>query len=190
MYERGKRYKKADHTQGQIPYISSTALNNGIDSYVSPPNYMKIYKNKLTLANSGSVGSCFYHSYKFVSSDHCMIIWTKDKELNRYIALFLSAIFEKLTKPKYEFAKEINDNRLRVEKIPLPTNENGQIAFDFMESFISAVQKEVIKGVNLLSEKRINATKSNHIFTLKFSSQCVRVKSTTQSLLSLREFTQ
>lgn len=153
VYERGKRYKKADHTQGQIPYISSTALNNGIDSYVSPPDYMKIYENKLTLANSGSVGSCFYHSYKFVSSDHCMIIWTKDKELNRYIALFLGAIFEKLTKPKYEFAKEINDSRLRTEKIPLPTNENGQIDFDFMESFISAVQKEVIKSVNLYGSK-------------------------------------
>ncbi|MGX3098576.1 restriction endonuclease subunit S [Helicobacter sp. 23-1046] len=160
VYERGTRYKKADHTKGEIPYISSTALNNGIDNYVSPPDYMTIYENKLSLANSGSVGSCFYHPYKFVSSDHCMIIWTKDKELNRYIALFLSTIFEKLTKPKYEFAKEINDSRLRAEKIPLPVNQNNQIAFDFMETFISAVQKEVIKSVVLWNQKRINATKA------------------------------
>lgn len=38
-------------------------------------------------------------------------------------------------------------------------NQNGQIAFEFMETFISAVQKEVIKSVVLWSEKRLNATK-------------------------------
>lgn len=65
-YERGRRYKKADHTSGDIPYISSSAFNNGIDNFVNPPRYMKIYKNKLTLANSGSVGSCFYHTYNII----------------------------------------------------------------------------------------------------------------------------
>lgn len=39
-------------------------------------------------------------------------------------------------------------------------NQNGQIAFEFMETFISAVQKEVIKSVVLWSEKRLNATKA------------------------------
>ena len=111
-YERGKRYKKLDHTSGQIPYISSSALNNGIDNYVNPPSYMKRYNNKITLANSGSVGSCFYHSYEFVASDHCMVVWLKDRELNRYLALFFNAIFEKALKPKYEFSREINHERL------------------------------------------------------------------------------
>ncbi len=38
-------------------------------------------------------------------------------------------------------------------------NQNGQIAFEFMENFISAVQKEVIKSVVLWKQKRLNATK-------------------------------
>ena len=38
-------------------------------------------------------------------------------------------------------------------------NQNGQIAFEFMETFINAVEKEVIKSVVLWSEKRLNATK-------------------------------
>lgn len=38
-------------------------------------------------------------------------------------------------------------------------NQNGQIAFEFIENFISAVQKEVIKSVVLWSEKRLNAIK-------------------------------
>ena len=67
---------------------------------------MKIYTNKLTLANSGSVGTCFYHPYSFVASDHCMVIWLKDKEMNTHIALFLLPIFEKL-KHKHDFGREI-----------------------------------------------------------------------------------
>jgi len=30
-FERGQRYKKEDHLSGNIPYISSTKFNNGID---------------------------------------------------------------------------------------------------------------------------------------------------------------
>ena len=147
-YERGKRYKKADHTSGKIPYISSSAFNNGIDDYVSPPSYMKIYTNKLTLANSGSVGTCFYHPYSFVASDHCMVIWLKNRELNTHTTLFLRAIFEKL-KPKYAFDKEINNARLRAEKFTLPIYANDEIAFEYIESFIKALQKEAIKSANL-----------------------------------------
>src|SRR3989339_1692177 len=38
-YKRGKRYKKSDHKLGNIAYISSSAKDNGIDNFVSPPNY-------------------------------------------------------------------------------------------------------------------------------------------------------
>ena len=155
-YERGKRYKKLDHTSGQIPYISSSALNNGIDNYVNPPSYMKRYDNKITLANSGSVGSCFYHSYEFVASDHCMVVWLKDRELNRYLALFFNAIFEKALKPKYEFSREINHERLMAETFFLPTKDNT-IDFTFMESFIKAIEKQHIETLYRFWESKLKA---------------------------------
>lgn len=154
-YKRGKRYKKADHRNGTIAYISSTAFNNGIDAFVNPPNYMKIYKNKITLANSGSVGSCFYHSYDFVSSDHCMIIWIKNKELNKYIALFLSTILKTLG-DRYGFDKEINKDRLLAEEISLPINKNNEIDYEFMQIFIKTIQKEMIKNLVLYTNKNTN----------------------------------
>ena len=45
-------------------------------------------------------------------------------------------------------------------KILLPVNQHNQIAFDFMEKFISAVQKEVIKSVVLWKQKHIDTTKA------------------------------
>lgn len=158
LYKRGKRYKKSDHIKGDIAYISSSAFNNGVDNFVSPPSYMTIYQNKLTLANSGSVGTCFYHPYQFVASDHCMVIWLKERELNKEIALFLIPIFERF-KDKHGFDWEINDERLRAESFLLPTDSKGNLAFEFMENTIKALKKEAVKNVILYNDAKIKATK-------------------------------
>jgi len=42
----------------------------------------------------------------------------------------------------------------------LPTDSSGQINFDFMESFIKAIEKLTIKNVVLYNEKKLNAYKS------------------------------
>ena len=81
---RGKRLVKIDQITGNIAYISSSKKNNGVNNYILPPRFMKIYKNALTLNNSGSVGYCFYHPYKFVASDHCTIIQIKNKKIKLY----------------------------------------------------------------------------------------------------------
>lgn len=41
----------------------------------------------------------------------------------------------------------------------LPVTKTGEIDFDFMETFISAVQKLVIKDVVLYADKKIAAAK-------------------------------
>ena len=139
-FKRGKRLIKLDQNDGNIAYISSTKINNGIDNYISPPNYMKVYNNAITLNNSGSVGHCFYHSYNFVCSDHCTVISIKDKsvQLNPYIAIFLKPIIESL-KPKYNFAREISDSRLKKEKISLPVDSKGNPDWDYMEQYIKSL---------------------------------------------------
>lgn len=57
---------------------------------------MKIYKNCITIANSGSVGATFYHDYEFVASDHVTVMWLKDRPLTKKIALYLITLLEKL----------------------------------------------------------------------------------------------
>lgn len=68
--QRGKRLKKADHKEGDTPYVSSTSLNNGIDGFIGNDSSVRRFDDCLTLANSGSVGCAFYHQYTFVASDH------------------------------------------------------------------------------------------------------------------------
>lgn len=141
---RGKRLVSIDQIPGEVAYISSSKKNNGIDNYITPPPVMKIYKNALTLNNSGSVGYCFYHPYEFVASDHCTVIQVKDKKikLNHHIAAFLKPILESM-KDKYNFAREINNERLERETILLPTDKDNKPDWLFMENYIKELSKKI-----------------------------------------------
>ena len=135
---RGKRYKKADHKKGDLPYISSSAFNNGIDEYVSLIDGLKSYKNCITMANSGSVGSCFYHEYEFVPSDHVHMLWLKDRDLNREIALFLIAVLEQ-NKSNFHFNKEISNSTIDEIELILPVDDKNIPDWDYMEDYINSI---------------------------------------------------
>ncbi|BCB41452.1 type II restriction endonuclease subunit M [Vibrio alginolyticus] len=131
--QRGKRLKKADQIEGDMPYVSSTAMNNGVDNYVSNDNKVRIYEKCLTIANSGSVGASFYHDYKFVASDH--VTHLKNPEFNKYIYLFTSGLTNRLSE-KYNFNREINDPRISREKVVLPVNSDENPDYEYMEQYI------------------------------------------------------
>lgn len=148
---RGKRLTKKDQKEGNIPYISSKGIDNGVDNFISNKENVRIYKDCLTIANSGTVGSCFYHQYKFVASDH--ITHLKNEKFDKYIYLFMSPIVQRLEE-KYSFNREINDTRIRKEKLLLPIKDNGEINFKFMKNFMKQMESDRLKKViNLYKEK-------------------------------------
>ena len=48
--QRGKRLKKADHILGIVPYVSSTANNNGVDAYIEATKGTRVFENCISLA--------------------------------------------------------------------------------------------------------------------------------------------
>ena len=159
---RGKRFVKSDQASGNVAYTSSTKQNNGVDNYITPPDFMTIYQNALTLNNSGSVGYCFYHSYKFVASDHCTVIQIKSDvyDLNSHIALFLKPVIESM-KNKYNFAREINNDRLKRGKVLLPADKNGLPDWNFMENYIKDLSETVFYTTEIPKDKIPKLEKSN-----------------------------
>lgn len=151
--QRGKRLKKADHKEGNQPYISSTGINNGLDGYVGNKEKVRVFENCITLANSGSVGSTFYQPYSFVASDH--VTKLENKEFSKYINLFLSGIISRLGK-KYSFNREINDTRIKREKILLPITPKGEPDYEFMEQYMRHKEQEKQKEYQQFIQKRIN----------------------------------
>ena len=127
--QRGKRLKKDDHIEGNTPYISSTSLNNGLDQFIGNKEKIRKFKNNITLANSGSVGSCFYHEYEYIASDHVTSLTLDNAD--KYTYMFMSTIIKRLEE-KYSFNREINDKRIRNEKFILPVDKNGSPHWKYM----------------------------------------------------------
>lgn len=142
--QRGRRLKKDDHIDGDVPYISSTSLNNGIDRFIGNEDKVRKFKNNITIANSGSVGSCFYHDYEYIASDHVTAL-TLDKG-DKYIYLFMSTIIKRLEE-KYSFNREINDKRIRNERFILPIDEYGNPHWKYMSEFMKKLESENLQKV-------------------------------------------
>lgn len=141
--QRGKRLKTADHISGSVPYVSSSAVNNGVDAFIGNDRKVRKFNGCLTLANSGSVGKSFYHGYEFIASDHVTAL--KSPALNKYSYLFIATIVQRLEK-KYSFNREINDARINKEKILLPVDESGSPDYAFMEQYIREREQYLVQA--------------------------------------------
>ena len=149
--QRGKRLTKENQKEGIIPYISSTALNNGIDNFINNTSNVRIFSDCLTIANSGSVGASFYHPYKFVGSDH--ITHLKKENMSKYVYMFISTLTNRFSE-KYNFNREINDVRISREKIMLPVNKKNQPDFEYMEQYMKNITyKKINQYLNYLEKK-------------------------------------
>ncbi|MBD1227099.1 restriction endonuclease subunit S [Xenorhabdus griffiniae] len=130
--QRGKRLTKTNQIDGEHPYISSTALSNGIDNFIGNETGVRIFSNCLTIANSGSVGSSFYHPYCFVASDHVTSFQRFD--FNKFVYLFIANQTRRLSE-KYNFNREINDKRISRDKIMLPVAEDETPDYEYMAQY-------------------------------------------------------
>ena len=140
--KRGKRLTKSNQIEGNTPYVSSTGINNGVDNFIGNDEKVRKYANNLSLANSGSVGSCFYHKYEYIASDHITALTSEYAD--EYVYKFMSTIISRLEE-KYSFNREINDKRISREKLFLPIDKNGEPHWKYMSNFIKKLEKENIE---------------------------------------------
>lgn len=148
---RGKRLKKENQKLGNTPYISSSGINNGVDGFISNDKNVRFFEKCLTIANSGSVGTAFFHNYKFIASDHVTSL--KNVFFNKYSFLYTLPLLNKLSE-KYGFNREINDKRIKREKILLPVNIDKKPNYDFMQKFMLQIEYKQIKKILKYYSKR------------------------------------
>src|SRR3989339_533878 len=175
LVSRGQRLVTLDQIGGDIAYISSSKQRNGVDNYITPPDFMVIYQNALTLNNSGSVGYCFYHLYKFVASDHCTIVEIKDKKikLNSYVALFLKPIIESM-KSKYNNEFKIKDvfDIQKGERLTVLDRTHGDMplltASSVNNGISSFIDYEIFKNSKKIFKNKITVDMFCNVFFQEF----------------------
>lgn len=144
---------------GEIPYLCASAENNAISSYIS---YDEKYLDKGNCVFIG--GKTFVVTYQekdFYSNDsHNLVLYLKnEKEISRLKQLYLATCINKSLGHKYSWGDSISNKKIQTDKVAIPT-KNKQPNYELMATFISAIQKMVIKEVVLYADRKIAATKS------------------------------
>lgn len=148
---RGESVYKQYMNKGNIPYVSATALNNGISDYID--QYNREW-NSISLAYDGSIGSTFFQSTKWFASEKIVSINLKNRKLNRHIALFLCQAISR-QKYKYNYGHKWSVGiRMMRGRLLLPIDEKGNPDFVFMEEYIKERERmKILEYVDFCKEK-------------------------------------
>lgn len=143
---------------GSIPYLCASADNNAVSSYI---DYDHRYLNEGNCIFIG--GKTFVVTYQeqaFFSNDsHNLALYLKGQERSKLKQLYLATCIRKSLGHKYSWGDSISKAKIKDDRISLPVS-NGHVDFKMMETFISAIQKLVIKDVVLYADKKIAAART------------------------------
>ncbi|MCR2101283.1 restriction endonuclease subunit S, partial [Campylobacter upsaliensis] len=162
-----------------LPAITCTSANQGIACYM-PRNGAEILKNVISVAANGDAPA-FYQPHDFAILQDAYALRFKGEliqesvELSPLCYLYLTALLQKILQ-KYNWNDKSGWTKVSQEIISLPVfpkaeSKGYQIAFDYMESYIKALEAERLQeleaylkvtGLNdyILSQKEKDALKA------------------------------
>lgn len=143
---------------GSVPYLCASSVNNGVSSYISYKEELVEKGNCIFIGGKTFVVS--YQEKDFFSNDsHNLALYVKDLQPTKLNQLYLATCVYKGLSHKYTWGDSISGTKIKSDRIMLPITSDDSPDYAFMETFISAVQKLVIKDVVLYADKKIAATK-------------------------------
>ena len=153
--EQGRRLKKDDQIPGDIPFVMSGITNTGVVNHISNP-VASFPANSLTVDIFGNV---FYRSFAYGLGDDTGAYWNDKASYSKDTMLFFAASMARSLIGKFSYGHKLRSSKSLGFKMLLPTLESGLPDYGYMETFMRAVQKLVVKDVADLAAKRISATK-------------------------------
>ncbi len=140
---------------GNIPYLCASADNNSVSSYISYKEQMLDKGNCVFIGGKTFVVS--YQEFDFFSNDsHNLALYVIDKTKKDKISqLFLVTCVKKSLGHKYTWGDSISKQKINTDNITLPQN----FSKTFMQTFISAIQKLVIRDVAAYSDRKMTAAR-------------------------------
>lgn len=140
----GRRLKKADFVEGDIPYVMASSYNNGVITHISNP-----ITTGEDLLTADIFGNVFYHpSYIGFGDDNCGLK-LKNHKATKYQYLFLATVFKKFQN-EASFTNKLRGFWYVQQSIPLPLKPSvdpsnytqADIDWNYMETVMSRVTEK------------------------------------------------
>jgi len=140
---------------GSVPLISNSSTDNGVMGFSNLKS--NNIGNTLTCSDTTmGAETMFYQAKNFIGYSHIQHLVPKFKPFNKLIASAIISASRVTTSKKYDYGNKFNRVAMNKTKIQLPS-KNGEIDFDFIESFVTEIETErILKLENYLSEIGLN----------------------------------
>ncbi|WP_289242634.1 restriction endonuclease subunit S [uncultured Campylobacter sp.] len=128
-----------EQISNSLPYVVRTTKNNGIVGYI---NENQIYANEAnTLSFAQDTFTVFYQKQKYFTGNRVKVLKSKFDLKNSNVMHFLVACFQKVL-ANLSWGDSSTVTSIKQIKIQLPINKDGDIDFEFMESFVAELEAE------------------------------------------------
>ena len=133
-----------NYKEGKIPYITTSSINNGLNSFIDTEDNISI-KNCISIDPIG--GKSFYHDYDFVGRGGAgsAINLLYNNNIDKYSGLFICRVLESSSFSKASYGVQLNGNRLKNLKLLLPIDKNDEPHWEYMSQFMKKLEKENIE---------------------------------------------
>ena len=157
------------YNEGDVPYVSSGSINNGIISYLEPNEDEDLEKgNCITV--SPLDGSSFYQEDDFLGRGGAgsAISLLYNDNLSKYNALFICTVI-KIMAQKFDYSDALTSDNLKTLKINLPAQKgkNGEFIidankqysdegfipdWDYMGSYMEEIEEKAPRRMDILNK--------------------------------------
>lgn len=159
--KQGRRLKKSDFIDGNIPFVMASSQNNGVVAYISNP--VTTNENFIT---ADILGNVFYHDgFVGFGDDNCSLKLKNAKE-SETVYLYLVNVLSGF-KSIASYGNKLRGKWYKEQSIKLPVKPGtdssnytqDDIDWDYMESYVRIMEKRVIADVVDYKNEAIVLTK-------------------------------
>lgn len=125
---------------GKYPRVTSSAVNNAYEGFYSDclcdMKRASINKGSVITVESAIYGAVCYQPHDFIANPHVSILKPKDIQPDWYTGLFMAGCVRNAIRGKYNYGYKCSLFRLKRERLMLPVNEQGNIDYDYMRTYM------------------------------------------------------
>lgn len=148
---RGKRLKSDDRIPGELPFVTAGEAEQGVSAFIG--NKVEVFKKNTTTIDM--FGSAKYRNCEYGADDHVAVVHTE--KLPNHAAMFVTAACHKAAHTgAFDYGRNFYAKDADALNIMLPALASGLPDYGYMETFMRAVQKLVVKDVADFATKRVS----------------------------------
>ena len=143
--------KNLSYIAGNVPYVTRTDRNNGIDLFVdNQPEYQTDEKSVITIGLDTQ--TVFFQPHTFYTGQNIQVL--SNRNLNLYVASFMIPLIKNQLKKFNWGGNGATLGRLKKLRIMLPVTPDGSPDYKFMEQYMQRIEKKLLKRYSRYLEKK------------------------------------